>query len=396
MNEKLARLESENILTPEKFQNTVNNLVQRIRRNARVSPITNFETLKFDELHFLEEYLYVVGEGSPIEEKEIYLASVSKIAIAYFAYEFFDKKKDTVITASKINVAKLYKEIVTRNAVELAKSMPSISFMFNENFSPEEFFNDIDFEVELNLWDIIQLSLIISSNHANTILKNSLEHNLRGSLFDKMKEIFPSYNMTISTENNAIWTQGNANTGYLSEMTRLLLKITELEPELAREMANNPIDFRFDFTHSEMGKKLIELGAIIDEKTGSYELGVSWTRNIIARGMPFYAPLLTVVTIILNGKKFSFGYYRSYELPFPDVSLQQTSENMQFKNSDGTLYTATVQFPDAENELFVGNDEGLRGYVQDFEDAAYPEFRNSMTALVKPKIEKAFGMTLDF
>lgn len=385
------------INTPEGFQTHVEGISTNLRELANVASIKDFETFQFEKLYPLEEQLYILNDQPEVtadEEKTIFMASVSKVALAKLAFEISKDNPGTTATTTKGRLKRLFEEIIKRDAVEIAKEMPSIKFMFMDDFDSTTYFPEksLDEELKLNLDELIHLSLVISSNNATTVISEFLQERLGESFSDKIRALAPNLEITVTLNNNAHWTQNGANTGKLSEMVKLLNEIALSEPELVKEMANNPENPGFGFTNSELGQRIIDMGGVIDEKTGSYELGVYWVNNLSQR-LPFHAPLLTTVTIKLYGKTFSFGYYQSYELPFPDASLPTAVETMEF---DGVKHQ--IQFPDAENIYFVGgikdNKEVIRGYVADFEDAAYPKFRQDMANAVGPAINEFFGAAI--
>ena len=72
--------------TSKEFQIYVIELTNRLRVNAQLPPITDFSELIFENLTLIEQQLCVLGDTST-NEKIIFMASVSKVAIAKLAFE---------------------------------------------------------------------------------------------------------------------------------------------------------------------------------------------------------------------------------------------------------------------------------------------------------------------
>lgn len=382
------------IQTPEEFQGLVDSYSARTRRNSGFSNYTSLEEIRDMQPKLLMRAAEFYTPSIYLEkEDDIFLASVSKIAIAQLASELFANEQ--TIELPKDIVQRILNEINERNEAHISSNKSGdspISVASRLTTIGPLLQGGVYDENTISINDLIELTLILSTNSTTTILKElcmealssegSLEEK-RNNLYREMKSRLPGFNITTDTNNNYIWVQGNANTGKLSEFVNLQASISRSNPDLAFKMSNNPIDFKFDFTHSELGQMLIAKGAQIIEKTGSYEVGVNWCRNLLDQGLPFHAPLLTVVTILKDGKEFSFGYYRAYELPFPDEALEPYTEEMQFDSN-----TSTVSFPNVYSEEFLNH------YVPKFEEIAYPDFRANMLHQVAPFIEDVFGIRL--
>lgn len=185
-----------------------------------------------------------------------------------------------------------------------------------------------------------------SNNRFTTAVKElRVEHIGHEALGDNYQNMAPGYEMLETTRGNFHWVQNGPNTGYISKFANVLDLLvqrytqqtaSEYEVILVECLMNNPYDFGFCFTHSELGQRLIDLGYKIVEKTGYYP-GVTWVRALAGQDYPVILVLATVVTVISpEGKVDTFWKYHNIEVPIPWETVVENG--IRFPNEEGRWY----------------------------------------------------------
>lgn len=170
-----------------------------------------------------------------------------------------------------------------------------------------------DMKVKVSVQELLYQILSVTSNHALATARNLV--GTPEKVQQLVKKLIPHYEAILTQENFHHWVQDSPNVGLTSEFVDLLhglvtkQEVSTGERMLIDSMTNNPIDFGFCFTHSELGQKLISQGWKIVEKTGYYPC-VFWVRSLAKAGYPQHMVHATICSLIPpDGKEpITFGH----------------------------------------------------------------------------------------
>jgi len=258
------------------------------------------------------------------EEELIFLASVSKIVIL-------------LELAHALEIMGIQEIPMTYNMLQEAKERDGKWVRAH----PELYA-----QAAIPLTEVFRAVATTSNNSFTREVKElRMKHIGQEALADNYRAMAPGYEMLETTEGNRHWVQSGPNTGYISKMANLLEllvlryqhdTVSEYEAILVECLMNNPYDFGFCFTHSELGQSLIRKGYRIFEKTGYYP-GVTWVSALAEQDYPVLLVLATVVTILSpEGEVKTFWMYHNIEVPVPWETIVENG--ITFPNEEGKWY----------------------------------------------------------
>jgi hypothetical protein len=288
----------------------VDKLVRKLRANVR---IRQFRMLSRPRLY--NEGIGVVGKSESNEP--IFLASTSKVLI----------------------LAELAKALEASGIVYFPLDEATFKARVAQNIS-------LYSSGQISLQELFYLVAAQSNNAATRLVKSLRGEQIGNSVLQKnYRTMVPSYTMLETMEGNAHWVQEMPNTGLIHQlgehMYGLVSRVLHGEANvyeriLVNSLENNATDFKFCFTHSELGQKLISKGWQVYEKTGYYP-AVSWIGGLAAKGWPVVMTMATLVTVAspLTVETTSVWAYQNVEMPLPWESIVE--EGVTFPNEWGPL-----------------------------------------------------------
>lgn len=210
-------------------------------------------------------------------------------------------------------------KLLDEQSKEARQIFDDIKQKLNQQFPPDG--------INLSRGELFYQALTLSNNTATTIIKGY-------SAYDDYKErviqLTPDFEPLATTEQQSHWLQHAPNAGLISEHSALLDSTVkrslegntnEKENEILNCLKNNPENFGFDFTHSELGEKLRAQGWDIYEKTGYYP-AVYWVHGLAEPplNLPVHMSLCTIVTLVNSqtGEVISFDHHINVAVAYPN------------------------------------------------------------------------------
>jgi hypothetical protein len=221
--------------------------------------------------------------------------------------------------------------------------------------------------------DLAYQILTLSSNSATRLLKNLTTQTGSQTVEQRLAELAPSYESTVTLENCAHWLQQRPNVGKMSDFSAMLDDLvhkvasgqaSEGEILIAESLKNNSEDFEFDFTNSEFGKNL-QPDWDIYEKTGYYPC-VYWVKELTDAGWPIHMVMATVVTLRnkQTGQIVSFFHHKIIETTYAKANQTLATDQGQ------------IQFPDEFDPFYK------QGYTVPVKQKFANKFRSEMSDFV--------------
>jgi len=384
------------------------------------------EEIGQDEIRLIEDEVVVIdGDNDPViepgnGENKIYMGSVSKLVITRIAEEYAKNRSETEIrlptdidsiievlnrkadSFDDIRNLDTFKVVVdfiheklglnleqgTVSIVELRNALSEIKKSYsNESLS-------------LPIKDLIFFATKISANRVlNPIKEYIISHltppNING-LYDELSRRIKGFGITKTTLNNYHWIQPDPNIGYLSEFSRYQHQLVQsfLKDEdsdfTIKNIINNSEDFKFDFTNSPTGKDLMRLGYRIVEKTGRWQFGVNWGKELLVRGLPLHAAYLSVVTIIppkrndIQPDPITVSLDEAYMLTEPTTTVLEEYPVGDEMGNGISNDKYRVNFPNTESDKVneEGKDYTYMQYIEGVRKTVEPHFRTRLEEVV--------------
>jgi hypothetical protein len=336
---------------------------QLITEQIRHSPLRTQELNPDAAVRISNNEVAFVGDQIA-DEKKVMLASVSKIGI------FLAQEEALLALPEQVAInPDILAELVGRQPTRITEN-PAYAHISEwlgkgidrlvaaQNLNKETEAAKIRQEIETKIREHMQTNevtipreelayhvLTLSSNSATRLVKE-----LSPAYSVALKEIAPSFEPLETTANFAHWFQPNPNVGKVSEFAQILDDLVhkhingecnEFEEELLASMRNNPTDFNFDFTHSELGQELIENGWEVYEKTGYYPI-VYWVQGL--KDIPHHMVLANVCTIYnpATEQVYTFHHHMEIAVAYPktvDPKLKEQT-GVSFPNEWDPSYVA--------------------------------------------------------
>ena len=262
-----------------------------------------------------------------------------------------------------------------------------------------------DLKVEVDLSELLRQVLTLSSNNATRIAKQLIVSSGQ-DINIKLKELVPMYSPSPADMSKLqhYYETDKPNVGPIYEHAEILHQLvgrvfanrdkskksesqktkkedpttsksdesgkSEGEIMLVDSLTNNPVDFDFDFTHSDLGKILISKGYRIVEKTGYYPC-VYWVSAFAdpQNPIPPHMVMCTIFSIISpepeNKVIGTFAHQRLFKvrLPIEKSATTINGEKVEEPNEHDPSYTVAYIRPIKQQAAKLFREECTRSVL---------------------------------